>query len=66
VAAPKATAGQLCIYEGELLNMELFSWENPLTGETGGAITRFGFEMVGFAELGGGYIATGSWAVTAP
>jgi hypothetical protein len=59
-SAPAATAGNLCIYLTEELNL----------ADTGGLVaennTRLGFGLAAKSKAGGEYVAFGQWAVTAP
>jgi hypothetical protein len=63
---PKASPGNLCIYESRDTNFSSVGFENPITGETGGSVPAFGAEVVGFSAAAGNYTDSGSWAVTAP
>jgi hypothetical protein len=63
---PLAAPGNLCIYATIENNVEFASYEGPLTEETGGGVTPFGFEVVGFSAKKGNYDESGTWAVTAP
>lgn len=57
---PQATAGNLCIYVTEGLNLDD---ADPLTAENN---TRLGFGLLAKAKEAGPYYAYGLWAVTAP
>jgi hypothetical protein len=59
-SAPSATAGNLCIYLTEELNLE-----DP-AGLVVENNTRLGFGLAAKSKLGSEYIAAGQWAVTAP
>jgi hypothetical protein len=65
-ARPAAAPGNLCIYESIKKNVQFESDENPITGETGGAVEPFGAEVVAKSSASGNYDESGSWAVTAP
>jgi hypothetical protein len=65
-AAPAASPGNLCIYEARSSNVQIRSFENPITEETGGSVEPFGADIVGFTVKAGTYNESGSWAVTAP
>jgi hypothetical protein len=68
VSDPKATAGQLCVYEGSshggnVTSKGLFNPEN----EKFGAASRFGFGLdLNNGTVGSNVWTQGAWAVTAP
>jgi hypothetical protein len=68
VSDPKATAGQLCVYEGSshggnVTGSGLFNPEN----EKFGAVSRFGFAYdLNNGTVGSNVWSQGTWAVTAP
>lgn len=59
-SAPAATAGNLCIYLTEEVNLDETA---PLTAENN---TRLGFGLAAKAKVEGDFAAMGQWAVTAP
>lgn len=59
-SAPSATAGNLCIYLTEELNLDETT---PLAAENN---TRLGFGLAAKAKAAGDFVAYGQWAVTAP
>jgi hypothetical protein len=64
--APKATAGNLCIFEGTDVNMTALSFQDPVSGAAGTVVRPFGAIVVGLSAAAGSYLSSGSWAVTAP
>lgn len=69
--APAATAGTLCVYEGQQTNTTgnkicLITASGLCAPGVGGAADRFGATVNVFAAADGTYISTGTWAVTAP
>jgi hypothetical protein len=69
--APAATAGTLCVYEGDQGNTTGSKIcrvsATALCGSgANGAADRFGATVNVFAAADGVYISTGTWAVTAP
>ncbi len=65
-AAPTAAPGHLCIYEGFTNNMDLQSFQDPVTAATGSTTRPYGVGIVGVAVAAGNFISSGAWAVTAP
>jgi hypothetical protein len=63
---PKASPGNLCIYEAQNTNISTQSFEDPITGATGSTVQPFGAEVVGLSAAAGDIDESGSWAVTAP
>lgn len=59
-SAPGATAGNLCVYLTEEVNLDETA---ALTPENN---TRLGFGLAAKSKLAGEYVAAGQWAVTAP
>ena len=59
-SAPAATAGNLCIYLTEEINLD------ETAGLTAENNTRLGFGLVAKSKAAGDYAAFGQWAVTAP
>ncbi|MBA3864737.1 MAG: hypothetical protein H0X42_00045 [Solirubrobacterales bacterium] len=59
-SAPSATAGNLCVYLTEEVNLDGTA---PLAAENN---TRLGFGLIAKAKAGGDYTAFGQWALTAP
>jgi trimeric autotransporter adhesin len=59
-SAPSATAGNLCVYLTEEVNLDATA---PLVAENN---TRLGFGLVAKSGAGGEYAAVGQWAMTAP
>lgn len=59
-SAPGATAGNLCVYITEEIDLDETT---PLAAENN---TRLGFGLVAKSKAAGNYVAFGQWAVTAP
>jgi hypothetical protein len=59
-SAPTATAGNLCIYLTEEVNLD------EAAGLVAENNTRLGFGLVAKSKAAGDYVAFGQWAVTAP
>jgi hypothetical protein len=66
VAAPAATAGHLCIYEGQKTNIAVDTFQDPVTGSTGSVVRPWGAEVAARSTGAGDFVTAGSWAVTAP
>lgn len=57
---PQAAAGQLCVYITSKTNIDP---NPPMAFES---VTRLGFGLLVNADVGGDFVASGQWAVTAP
>ena len=65
-AAPTATAGNLCIYEGVATNIGSSTYVDPLSDGAGGQVRAYGAAVQVKATAAGTFTDGGSWAVTAP
>lgn len=66
-ASPSATAGNLCIYEGQNTNAKSSrTYADPVTLSLGSTVRPWGAAVVVRASAAGDFSTSGSWAVTAP